>query len=262
MHLPIPSTLPVVAQAVSHPPATGLHVILAFAMLFLLGLALQILANWIVSKVLVPDNSDFSKAVKLFFMTLGGVIGTVVLTVALVSLGSAMEIPALNIVAMVGFVLIGLYVAFCTPMSVYKIGFLRSVAFAVLVLVLVSIGNFGAMIALGNVLNATGTGTALNALRKGDPTVPGAGIAWLRKAVPSLSPAVDAAAARTAGDRAQPIEVRRAALHILREGLETRRLALDLKDPAAVDAYKRDAEDYGRWVHELEMQGSRSVANP
>jgi hypothetical protein len=256
-----------VAQAVANTPApppaaAPVQLLLAFAILFVLGILLQIVANWIVSKMLASEDSEFSKAVKLFFMTLAGLVGTAVLAAVIIVGGNALEMPSLNIVAVVGSALLVLYVIFATPMTVYKIGFLRSVLFVVLAAIITSAGNFAAMIGLGTILNDTGTGAAFRAIRTRDPAVQGESIAWLRKAVPSLGPVLDATAARTAGDRTQPVEVRRAALHMVRKGLEARRVSLDPKDTAAVTAYKKEAEDYGKWVHEVEGQSARPVAKP
>jgi len=223
---------------------------------------LQIVANWVVSKMLAAANSEFSKAAKLFFVTLAGCFGSGVLAGIVIAVGKALDITSLNIVAILGAVLLTLYVVFATPMNVYKIGFLRSVLFVVLAAIFASIGNFASMIGLGILLKDTDTGAAFRAITNRDPAVQRASVAWLRKAVPALSPALDATAARTAGDRTQPVEVRRAALHILREGLEARRVALDPKDAAAVAAYKREAEDYSKWVHEVGMQGAKPVAKP
>jgi hypothetical protein len=271
MHFPTPAVFPMLAQAASNTPdpqtgpnpaASGIQLVVALAIIFLLAVGVQIIANWVISKILASDNSQFSKAVKLFFMTLAGLVGTAVLAAVVIAGGTALEIPSLNIVAAVGSLLLVLYVVFATPMNVYKIGFLRSVLFVVLAAVIASAGNFAAIIGLGIMLKDTDTGAAFRAIQSRDPAVQGAGLAWLRKAVPSLSPALDATATRTAGDRSQPVEVRRAALHVVRDGLEARRVALDLKDAAAVAAYKREAEEYSKWVHELEVQGARPIAKP
>ena len=61
-----------------------------------------------------------------------------------------------------------------------------------------------------------------------------------------------------AADRTKPVAERQAALQRMREKLEARRVALNPKDRAAVMAYKKDAQEYSQWYHEVEAQ----TANP
>jgi hypothetical protein len=233
----------------------------ALGLILVTGLALQIAANWIVSKLLVTADNNLRQAVKLFLMTLAGGIGAGVVAALAMTAGRALDLSWLSTVAIIGFALLILYVVFATPMTVYRIGLLRSVFFVLLASVFVSLGQFAAITGFGILLRGTRVGATLRAVTSRDPAIQSTNLAWLRKSVPALAPALDASAVRTASDRTKPLEARRAALQLVRDRLEERRVTLNPKDQAAVAAYKKDAQEYSKWYHEVE-EGIRTAAKP
>jgi len=146
-----PNALPSSGPAPSLPSLE--QMLAASAILFIVALGMQILANWIVSKMLVSGENDFTKAVKLFAMTLAGVIGAVVVAGVIIFIGNAAGVSKAWIVAVVVFMLLILYVIFATPMSVYRIGFLRSFSFILLTWIIVPIGQFAVITLLQILLN-------------------------------------------------------------------------------------------------------------
>lgn len=255
MDFPIPSVLSFLAQAAPKPSSQATPQLIALGLLALvLSLVIHAVVNWIVSKLLVPQDNEFAKAVKLVLLTLGGSMGVAVVG----AIALAPNIAALNLIAIIGCALLMLYVIFATPMGVYKIGFLRSVGFIILTWIILGIGEFAAMSVLAVTLKGTAAGPFLQAMLSRDPI---AQMAYLRKAVPSAGPALDRVAAKIAADTSKPVKTRQAALQMLRDSLEARRVALNPKDPAAVAAYTRDAKEYSKWYHEVEAQ-AKAGAKP
>jgi hypothetical protein len=171
--------------------------------------------------------------------------------------GSAAGMSWLVWGALVGFILLTIYVVFATPMTVYKIGVLRSILFVVLAGIIVSAGQFGTTAVLQIVLKDTAMGAAIHAVATRDPALRNAGLASLRKAAPPLAESLDKADATIAADRSQPVAVRSAALQRMREVLEARRIALDPKDKAAIADYKRDADRYSQLYREVGTQAPK-----
>lgn len=247
-----PHLAPLAAVAARPAPAPSGNALVALGVLLVVAVVAQLLAYWGVSKMLVPEDSEFAKALKLFGLYLGANIGAGVVFVAGIYAANAAHMALAIPVLFVVFAVLGIYILIHLPMQVYSIGIFRAISFVVLAFIIAAVVQVAAIAVLGFAAKDSPLLASMRALASGRMEQQNAVLAGLRERFPAIAPQLDAANERVAADREKPVALRKAALQRMRDVLEARRKALDPKDRAAAEAFKTDAKRYGDLFREVE----------
>lgn len=223
----------------------------AFVALILITLAWQIVSYFLASKILAPEKSEFVNALKLWGMMIFAGLGVFIVVGCGVAAESWLDSRLLAIGSVVMGGLMAIYIGFRLPMEIYGMGVLRTFVFHLLSGIIVGLGQFAGAFIITGADKTTPVAVAYRNFTGRQPGDQDELRALVRDTIPATASYLESADAAMAADRTKPVPERKAALRRMARRLEARRVALDVKDKAAVADYKRDAKRYGELFHEV-----------
>ena len=223
----------------------------AFVALIVITLLWQIVSYFLASKILAPEKSEFVNALKLWGKMIFAGLGVFIVVGCGVAAGSWLDSRMFAIGSVVMGVLMLIYVGFRLPMEIYGMGVLRTFVFHLVTGIIVGAGQFAGAIVVASIAKDTPVAAAYRNFTGQQPGEQDELRALLRDTFPATASYLDTADAATAANPSKPVPARKAALRRMARLLEARRVALDPKDKAMVEAYKRDAKRYGELFNEV-----------
>jgi hypothetical protein len=228
------------------PPSHPELVLPALAFVVVSGVVLQIVSYWIASKLVASEESRFLNALKLWGTYLLAALGLgFVLAIGLV-VAAGIHAPWATIgVFVIGAISI-LYIGFSVPMKIYSIGFLRTLAFLVIAVLMHLAAEFAIGLALTLAAPDSPFVATLRTLQAHDPAAQRQLLAKFRDRIPGLAIPAGELDSAIAANRAKPMAERIAALQRMKQTLDAN--VIELKshenDQTLRQAYLRDSAQY------------------
>ena len=220
---------------------------------------IQFLAVYLTSKILTHETSRLANAVKVLARLWVGALCVALLAGAGIWIGAAKESTGLTTASVLLLPLLLFAVLLAAPKSVHKISWTRSLFFFLASALLFAAGDLAARSYLGNSVDGVlKSAQAKDLLRKLAASAPGPLKEALGDLAPSQAPEAPNASSddALAADRFAPLAQRHAAIQRIYAALEARRVALNLNDANALQAYSRDEARYKELLQQLQADAA------
>ena len=220
---------------------------------------IQFFAVYLTSKILTHETSRLANAVKVLARFWVGALCVALLAGAGIWIGAAKESQGLMTASALLLPLLLFAVLLAAPKSVHKISWTRSLFFFLASALLFAAGDLAARSSLGNSVNGVlQSAQAKDLLRKLAASAPGPlkeALGDLENPKSTQTPQASPDDALVA-DRFAPLAQRHAAIQRIYAALEARRVALNVNDAHALQAYSREEARYKELLQQLQADAA------
>ncbi len=214
---------------------------------------IQFFAVYLTSKILAHETSRLANAIKVLARFWVGALCVALLVGAGIWIGAAKESPGLTTTSVLLLPLLLFAVLLAAPKSIYKISWTRSLLFLLASALFFTAGDLAARSFLGNSVDGVlKSAQAKDLLRKLAASAPGG----LKAALVALDGSQAESDDALAADRSAPLPQRLAAIQRIYAALEARRVALNVEDKNALQAYSRDEARYKELLQQLQADAA------